>query len=271
VRIRDGRIYTVNVQVTEKLTYVVDAEATGTSGHGSVPLPDNAIAALGRALARVHEAKPPVRLNAITREYFEALGKVEEDARMRGAMLAIASARDQASVDAAAAILSEDPRHNAVLRTGVSLTMIDGGIRSNVIPSSATATLNVRILPEGDIAQEVAELNRIGAEPQVTFSLRGTPYAAPPVSPTATALYQALKTAAETMTRGVVVTPFMSTGATDGSVLRAAGIPTYGILPLPLTGEDELRMHGDNERAPVRALGWAAEYLYRVLLTVSGG
>jgi acetylornithine deacetylase/succinyl-diaminopimelate desuccinylase-like protein len=270
VRVRDGRIYTINVQTTEKLSYVVDVTATGTSGHGSVPLPDNAIAALGRALARVQEAKGAIRLNAITREYFEGLGKVEQDPRMRDAMLALAAARDQPSVEKAGAVLSEDPRYNAVLRTGVSITMIDGGIRANVIPSGATAVLNVRVLPEGDIEADVAALNRIGAEPQVTFRLRGKPQAAPPVSTTATPLYEALETAAEAMVPGVVVTPFMSTGATDGAALRAKGIPTYGILPLPLTADDELRMHGDNERAPVQGLGWAAEYLYRVLLGVSG-
>ena len=64
------------------------------------------------------------------------------------------------------------------------------------------------------------------------------------------------------------VIPFMSTGATDGAALRAKGIPTDGILPMPLPMEDELRMHGDNERVPVAALGWATEYLYRVLSEV---
>ena len=62
----------------------------------------------------------------------------------------------------------------------------------------------------------------------------------------------------------------MSTGGTDGAVLREKGIPTYGILPLPLAVEDEVRMHGDNERVPIAALGWAAEYLYRVLFIVAG-
>jgi acetylornithine deacetylase/succinyl-diaminopimelate desuccinylase-like protein len=61
------------------------------------------------------------------------------------------------------------------------------------------------------------------------------------------------------------VIPFMSTGATDGAALRAVGIATYGILPFPLMELDELRMHGDNERVPVAALGWATEYLYRIL------
>jgi acetylornithine deacetylase/succinyl-diaminopimelate desuccinylase-like protein len=76
--------------------------------------------------------------------------------------------------------------------------------------------------------------------------------------------------AATAMAPGTVVIPFMSTGATDGAVLRAAGIPTYGILPMPLPMEDELRMHGDNERVPLPALGWAAEYLYRIMLEVAG-
>ena len=56
--------------------------------------------------------------------------------------------------------------------------------------------------------------------------------------------------------------------STDGSRLRARGIPTYGILPLPLPKEDELRMHGDDERVPIPALGWASEYLYRVLTLI---
>ena len=50
VRVRNGRVYSINVQVTEKISYTVVATARGTSGHGSVPLPDNAIAALSRAL-----------------------------------------------------------------------------------------------------------------------------------------------------------------------------------------------------------------------------
>jgi acetylornithine deacetylase/succinyl-diaminopimelate desuccinylase-like protein len=70
---------------------------------------------------------------------------------------------------------------------------------------------------------------------------------------------------ANTMAPEAVVMPFMSTGATDAQATRAAGIPTYGILPMPLPMEDELRMHGDDERVPIPALGWATEYLYRVL------
>ena len=78
MRVRDGTIYSINIQVTEKQSYNVTATAKGTSGHGSVPLPDNAIAALSRALARVQEFKLPVALNPITREYFKRLATIEK-------------------------------------------------------------------------------------------------------------------------------------------------------------------------------------------------
>ena len=272
IRVRDGRIRTVNVQTTEKVPYTVIATARGPSGHGSVPIPDNALAALARAVQRVHSWRPPVRLNETTRLYFAGLAKIEENPEMRGAMerLSAVGAPDDA-IRAAAEILAREPLHNAVLRTGASLTILAGGIRGNVIPSEGRATFNVRVLPGEDIVAIVREINRVGAEPQVEFALQGAPREDPPPSPVTTALYRAMERAAAVMAPGAVVLPFMSTGATDGAVLRAKGIPTYGILPLPLPMEDELRMHGDNERVPLRALGWAAEYLYRVLEEVALG
>jgi acetylornithine deacetylase/succinyl-diaminopimelate desuccinylase-like protein len=270
VRILNRAIRAINIQVTEKIPYTVRATARGTGGHASVPLPDNPIAALSRALARIHESKPPVRLNATTREYSRRLATLEENADVRRAMETIAGARDQTTVDRAADVLSREPLHSAILRTGVSITMASGGIRANIIPSEATATLNVRVLPEGDIRADVAEMNRIGGEPAVRFQLAGEPQKAPPASPTNTPLFQAMDAVGRAMAPGAAVIPFMSTGATDGAVLRAHGIPTYGILPLPLPLEDELRMHGDDERVPIAALGWAAEYMYRVLESVGG-
>ncbi|MEO7520212.1 MAG: M20/M25/M40 family metallo-hydrolase [Gemmatimonas sp.] len=270
VRISDGRVRSVNIQTTEKISYNVVATATGPSGHGSVPLPDNVLAALARAVSRVHEWKAPVKLNEITRVYFQRLARIETNAAFKAAMLRLSKpGATAADINAAAAILSREPLHNAVLRTGQSLTLMNGGIRSNVIPSEGTATFNVRALPNDDVREIVAAFNRVAKEPKVTFALTGTPRVAPPVSPVTTALYRAMEASALAMVPTTTVIPFMSTGATDGAALREKGIPTYGILPMPLPMEDELRMHGDNERVPVAALGWAAEFLYRTLHTVA--
>ena len=188
---------------------------------------------------------------------------------MRELILRAAPDASAADRDSAAAVLSHDVLFNAALRSGASLTLLDGGFRPNVIPAEGRATFNVRILPDEDITEVVAAMNRIGGEPSVTFALDGTPAPAPPPSPVSTALFRAMESAALAMSPGTTVIPFMSTGATDGAALRAVGIPTYGILPFPLTGEDERRMHGDNERVPVGALAWGTEYLYRVLSSVT--
>ena len=178
---------------------------------------------------------------------------------------------DAAKVDAAATTLSSDPLYAAVLRSAASLTMLQGGIRTNVIPSEGTAVFNLRVLPGDDPLALVESMRRaVAQESQVTLALDRDPEAIPPPSPVSTALFQALAQAARAMAPQVVVVPYMSTGATDGAALRAVGIPTYGILPFPLAAEDEMRMHGDDERVPVEALGWGAELIYRTLAGVTG-
>jgi acetylornithine deacetylase/succinyl-diaminopimelate desuccinylase-like protein len=270
VRVGDGRIRTVNIQTTEKVPYSVVATARGAGGHGSVPLPGNALAALARAVARVHAWRAPARLNETTRLYFARLAEIEADPQMKEAMRRISTSSDAGEVERAAEVLSHEPLHNAVLRAGASLTLLNGGFRGNVIPSEGKATFNLRVLPGEDVREVVRRMNEVGGEAQVTFELQGEPRESPPPSPVSTDLFRAMEAAAKGMSPGATVVPFMSTGATDGAALRAVGIPTYGILPFPLPMEDELRMHGDNERIPLPALGWGAEYLYRVLLQVAG-
>ena len=264
VRLVDAHVHSVNLQTTEKIACNVLATARGPSGHASVPVPDNALAALARAVARVHEWRAAIRLNDVTRRFFTGLAGIEPDPERRAALEALVGANAVAA-EKAGALLAEDPVLNAQLRTAAALTILQGGFRNNVIPSEGHATFNVRALSDEDMAAIVTQMQAAGAEPAVTFALEGQLKVAPPASPTDTALYAALETAARAMAPGALVTPFMSTGATDGAALRRAGIPTYGILPFPLELSDELRMHGDEERVPLPALGWGTEYLYRTL------
>jgi acetylornithine deacetylase/succinyl-diaminopimelate desuccinylase-like protein len=215
----------------------------------------------------LHEWRAPVRLNETTRLYFEKLAEIEPDPELAAAMRAVATGT-AAERERAAEVVSRVPGYSAILRTGQSLTMLNGGFRSNVIPSEGQATFNVRVLPGDSILEVVDALRAVADESAVELTLDGAPSDDPPVSPVDSALFRALESSALAMTPDALVLPMMSTGATDGAALRRAGIPTYGILPLPLEMEDELRMHGDDERAPVRSLGWASELLYRTLIAV---
>jgi acetylornithine deacetylase/succinyl-diaminopimelate desuccinylase-like protein len=99
VRVADGRVKTVNIQTTEKVSYNVVATAKGTSGHASVPLPDNVLAALARAVSRVDAWKAPVKLNETTRLYFERLSRIEPNAAFKTAMIAVSRPRRVGGAD----------------------------------------------------------------------------------------------------------------------------------------------------------------------------
>jgi acetylornithine deacetylase/succinyl-diaminopimelate desuccinylase-like protein len=81
-------------------------------------------------------------------------------------MEGIAAATDEAEIQRHAAVLEREPLHNAVLRTGASLTILDGGFRSNVIPSEGTATFNVRILPRRTSKRWCGRCSGWGASPR---------------------------------------------------------------------------------------------------------
>src|SRR5882762_9839349 len=70
---------------------------------------------------------------------------------------------------------------------------------------------------------------------------------------------------------GAVVLPVMSSGATDGSFLRNAGIPTYGHSGLASDINDGGRIHGKDERVRVKSFYEGEDYLHRLVKMLSGG
>ena len=126
VRVGGGIVRSVNIQTTEKISYNIVATAKGPSGHASVPLPDNVLAALARAVSRVHEWKAPVKLNEITRVYFERLSKIEENTEFKNAMIMISKANatpseiDAAGVDSFARTASQRGAANGTVHSRLS-------------------------------------------------------------------------------------------------------------------------------------------------------
>jgi acetylornithine deacetylase/succinyl-diaminopimelate desuccinylase-like protein len=267
-RIVNGRPLYLAVQNTEKVAHNVRVIATGPGGHASVPLAGNAISRLARALARIAEHEEPVRINPTTRAFFSQLSPVWPNAAERRAMADVAT-RDERRIARGARVLSVIPIYDAVLRNGISATLLDGGIRSNVIPTEATANLNIRTLPGQSIDSVVARLRRVVADKLVTFEIDRDTIDAPPSS-FRSAMFTAIADAVRAVDSSMVVVPYMSTGATDSARLRAWGVQTYGILPFPLAPEDEERMHGNDERVPVESLLFGTKVIYLATLNVAG-
>jgi acetylornithine deacetylase/succinyl-diaminopimelate desuccinylase-like protein len=267
VRIVGGKRLYVAVQNTEKVPHTVTVTAHGPGGHASVPLPGNAILRLGRALAKISDYREPVQVNPTTREFFQRLSAVWPTRDERAAMADVASS-DPRRVQRGARVLGRTAVFDAVLRNGISATILQGGIRSNVIPTDATATLNIRTLPGQSIDGVVARLKRVVNDSLVEFTIasRGTDA---PSSDFASPMFAAIQESARALDPSLITVPYLSTGATDSARLRAWGIQAFGLLPFPLNQDDEERMHGNDERIPLASLEFGTKLVYGAVARVA--
>jgi len=262
VTLKDGKVQYVAIQASEKLPLNVTVIATGPSGHGSLPRKDNALVHLAAAVAKLGVYEAPVKPTTVVRRYFEELAKVEdpETAKWMRAL------ETPDRMEHAARVLSEASAvWSSMLRNSVAPTMLSAGIRANVVPSEARANLNIRLLPGESIEPLVEQFKKLVNDPQVRFQVE--PALRPPAPPSSieTDLYRAIERVSPTVFPGAVVLPFLSPGATDSAQLRLRRVEAYGLLPFPLTEEDERRMHADDERIPLEAFRKGIAYLYRVV------
>jgi acetylornithine deacetylase/succinyl-diaminopimelate desuccinylase-like protein len=249
--IAGGRTY-LAVQSAEKISHVITVTASGTGGHAAIPLPDNPIFRLARALESLSRYAEPVMLTEITRRFFSSLAAIWPNASEKEAMLDLVSG-EPARVEAGARVLSRTNVFNAVLRNGISPAMLSGGTQFNVIPASAEAVLNVRTLPGHSIDKVVNRMRAVVSEPGVTIEITARGQEAPASDPSS-AMFSALADASHEIDPSIAVVPYLSTGVTDSARLRRLGVQAYGVLPFPMEEADEKRMHGADERVPIASL-----------------
>jgi acetylornithine deacetylase/succinyl-diaminopimelate desuccinylase-like protein len=208
-----------------------------------------------------------VQVNPTTREFFSELGRVWPNAQEGRAMLDVAS-NDAGRMQRGARALERIPVFDAVLRNGISATMLQGGIRTNVIPTEATATLNVRTLPGQSIDGVVGRLKRVVNDSLVDIAVtdRGGDS---PASDFHSPMFAAIRESALALDPSLVVVPYLSTGATDSARLRNWGMQAFGLLPFPMNQDDEDRMHGNDERVPLASLDFGTRMIYGAVSRVA--
>ncbi|MEK6322907.1 MAG: M20/M25/M40 family metallo-hydrolase [Acidobacteriota bacterium] len=262
----DGKVKYVGVATTEKVPRGFRLVARGTSGHGSVPRLDNAITHLSAAVAKVGNWQAPMRLNETTRAFFSRLAKIipPEEAFLYTHL------EDPANSEMVQEkIRAHNGTYNSMLRTSIVPTIIKGGFRSNVIPGDAEATLDVRAVPDEDIAALTVALRRVINDPAVEVippPAWGRP--ATPPSKLETDMFRALEAAQARVFPGVVTLPLMLTGATDSAQLRAKGVQAYGLGSV--AGDRErASIHGNDERISIDGLGKFVEFIYWAVVDVA--
>lgn len=259
----DGGVKISNdIQVSEKYVMNIDFTVTNKGGHSSMPVKNNAIYHLAGALANLSAFDFPMKTNEVTAAYFTQMSNIEK--RPIAADLARVAQGDQAAM---ARVAADNPNWNSTLRTTCVATMLSGGHAANALPQLATATVNCRVLPE-DAPQYVLDtLTRVANDPQVSVkSTRSASGGVP--SPMRPDVLDAVKIATEKVFPGVPVVPMMVVGATDGRMLRSAGIPTYGVQGF-FYGRDDIRFHGQDERLPIASFYDGQTFLWDLVQILS--
>jgi acetylornithine deacetylase/succinyl-diaminopimelate desuccinylase-like protein len=222
---------------------------------------------LAEGLTRLSKFTFPFKINETTRAFFARIAETEPQ-QTAADMRAILSG----TVNPAALSLmrlSNNPVYNAQLRTTCVATMLEGGHAVNALPQVARARVNCRLMP-GEPVEEVREtLVRVLADDQIKVTQTSAAVESVP-----SALHEEIMGAITKLSAefwpGVPIVPTMSAGATDGSYLRNAGIPTYGHSGLASEIGDN-RAHGRDEHVLVKSFWQGQEYLYRLVKMLAGG
>ncbi len=263
-----GKIQYASIQTTEKIPNRIRLVATGVAGHGSVPLRSNAVVHLAKAIAKIADWQPPMRLNETTRAFFERLATISPPAEAARYRTILAGDETGTVQDYLA---EHAPRFNSTLRTSISPNMISGGYRVNVIPSEVEATLDIRSLPDEDMVRFLDQLRKIINDPSVEV-VHAPGHSRPGAAPSRlrTEAFEVLEAAVRRHYQTLTL-PTMSTGATDMAFLRARGIECYGIGPMT-DSEDALKgfgAHSDQERILEEALFAFTRFNYDVVLRLA--
>jgi acetylornithine deacetylase/succinyl-diaminopimelate desuccinylase-like protein len=238
------------VQVAEKGVCWLRARTRGTTGHGSVPRPDNAVIRLAEAIARTGR-RLPLHPSPEVRRFVTELAATQPRPARDILPLLLRPRWSGLVLDR----LIRDPGAarslNAVLRNTVTPTVLRAGYKTNVIPGEAEAELDGRIAVGSSEQELLAELDDVlGPEVELEV-LRSIP---PTVSSPDTELFRVLAEVVADHHPGAVAVPSVIPGFTDAKYWSELGATCYGFSPIrlePSDGSFADLFHGDDERVPV--------------------
>ncbi len=250
-----------SVAVTEKNALWLTLVATGEGGHGSTPSGKGAVRVLLRALDRIADWNTPIHLVPPIREMFGRLGA----AMFPGGGFLLRNLDTPVLGELAAGRVTGNPVTNGLVRNTIAFTGLRAGIKINIIPHRAEADLDVRLLPDQEPQEFLAELEKVIDDPRVAIVPPPEMPRLEAPSPSDTPFFTALEQSLARRLPTSVTVPGMLTGSSDCSTFRAVGIPCYGYVPMVGTSELMHRVHGVDERISLDNLRLGIQVTYDVL------
>lgn len=270
---RIGQQVYYTYQTAEKAICWVRLRAKGTGGHASIPLPDNPLINLSKAITALGTRRLPVHLTSTTSDFINALAAKQPEPLASS----LRSLANPAVTDQVLKRKIEDQKlalmFNAMLRNTASPTIIRAGEKTNVIPTQAEAEVDCRILPGQTPESLRSELELVLGKAlarqrhrlEVEFTRTSLPTESEPQTPLTEAIKKALAQHAPQAT----LVPYLVPGATDARFLRPKGMIVYGFWPT-LPQVDHSTVHGLNERLSLASFDFALRLLWDVVTGFAG-
>jgi acetylornithine deacetylase/succinyl-diaminopimelate desuccinylase-like protein len=261
IRSRPGARRAYEVAVAEKTPFWLRMTARGEAGHGSTPRGESAVTRLIRALDRARRFETGIQIVPEVDRYYSALAEAYEDKELRARY---ASLRETLKRPLTRKEFLKEPQNAALVQNTIAITVLQGSSKTNVIPSTAYAELDCRLLPGEDPDTFLERLKTMVADPSIEFSV--LLHFPPSSSDVGTPLYRAIEQVAKGEESPVV--PSVLRGFTDSHFFRERGVTSYGFIPVVLTEEDERTVHGQNERISLESLREGTRRLVEILQTL---
>lgn len=252
------------IGIAEKGFMTLKLTVDAVPGHSSTPPRATAIGILSKAIAFLEETPQPAHLDA-AKMLFRGLSPVLPFS------LQFALANLWLFGGIMRKRLDKSPATYAMIHTTCAPTIINAGIKENVLPARATAMVNFRLLPGDTIAAACERVRKIIGDERVKFEpVPGFLSAPSTFSRTDSPSYEILAHTIRQMFGGVPVAPMLMLGGSDARYFHDICESVYRFNPLVVTDEDRLRIHGTNERIEVTALGKMVQFFIQLIHAWAG-
>jgi len=251
------------IGVAEKGYLTLKLTARGAGGHSSTPPPSTAIGRLSRAVVRLEERPLPARTQGVVSDMLSAV------APHTGGIQRLVLAWPGLFGPLIGARLAKEPSTNALVRTTTAVTMIDGGIKANVLPREAAARVNFRLLPGDESAEVIEHVRRAIDDPEIEIEVE-TASEASPVADVESEAFALLSQVIEESAPDVIVSPALVVGGTDTTHYSKISDNGFRFLPIRFGAKDFERVHGRDERLSVENIRFAVTFFERLVRRAAG-
>ncbi len=248
------------VGIAEKGYLSLELRVETEGGHSSMPPRQTAIGILSRAITRLEESSFPAHLEHVESMFRYLAPELPFLRRLVLANLWLFRPLVEQR-------MRQSREMNAAIRTSIAPTIIGGGVKENVLPQEASATVNFRIMPGETIQFVTEQVERIIDDPRVGIHPLPTQAEASSVSDVDSTSY-ALLTRTIRQVAGeeqVLVAPYLVTGGTDSRYLNELAENVYRFLFNRLDAQDLKRIHGTDERISVANYAQVIRFYYQLM------